>query len=59
MNAAKSMLVRESLDAIQFYVKDGDPLLLVDNLQYQGPKYQNEWRSFEFDFVWIFLLLGH
>ena len=36
LNAAKSMLVRESLDAIQFYVKDGDPLLLVDNLQYQG-----------------------
>jgi hypothetical protein len=41
LNAAKSMLLRENLDAIQFYVKDGDPLLLVDNLQYLGPTYQN------------------
>lgn len=34
LNAAKSMLLRENLDAIQFYVKDGDPLLLVDNIKY-------------------------
>ena len=34
LNAAKSMLIRENFDAVQFYVKDGDPLLLVDNLQY-------------------------
>lgn len=39
LNAAKSMLLRENLDAIQFYVKDGDPLLLVDNLRYLGPDY--------------------
>ena len=36
LHAAKSMLLRENLDAIQFYVKDGDPLLLVENLNYQN-----------------------
>ena len=33
--AAKSMLIRENLGAIQFYAKEGDPLLLVENLKYQ------------------------
>jgi len=42
LNAAKSMLLRENLDAIQFYVKDGDPLLLVDNIRYLGQDYQNK-----------------
>ena len=41
LNAAKSMLLRENLDAIQFYVKDGDPLLLVDNIKYLGKEPQN------------------
>lgn len=34
LNAAKSMLLRESLDAIRFSAQEGDPLLLVDNLQF-------------------------
>ena len=37
LNAAKKMLLRENLDAIQYSVQDGDPLLLVENLHYQGP----------------------
>lgn len=39
LNAAKSMLLRESLDAIRFSAQEGDPLLLVDNLQYQDAEY--------------------
>ena len=27
------MLLRENLDAVKFYVKEGDPLILVDNLE--------------------------
>ena len=30
--AAKKMLLRENIDAIQYSVQDGDPLLLIDNL---------------------------
>lgn len=33
--AAKAMLLRENLDAVKFYVKEGDPLILVDNLVQQ------------------------
>ena len=40
LNAAKSMLLRESLDAIRFSAQEGDPLLLVDNLHYQSPEYR-------------------
>lgn len=42
LNAAKSMLLRENLDAIQFYVRDGDPLLLVENLKHHDPNDQNK-----------------
>ena len=35
MCAAKAMLLRENLDAVKFYVKEGDPLILVDNLVQQ------------------------
>lgn len=37
LHAAKKMLLRENIDAIQFSVQDGDPLLLVDNLHPQSP----------------------
>ena len=36
LRAARYMLMKENLDAIDFYVKEGDPLLLVENLEYHG-----------------------
>lgn len=42
LNAAKSMLQRENVDAVAFYVKDGDPLLLVENLKFQDERTQHQ-----------------
>ena len=39
--AAQAMLMRENLDAVQFYIKEGDPLILVENLVQQKRPIKN------------------
>ena len=57
LRAAKSMLIRENVDAVKFYAGEGDPLLLVENLVYQdGRRPSKIWCRLFSNIKWLIVI---